>query len=151
MKLNFRQVCLFWGVMDVSYIGRFIWLNLEQGRTPLVDDIISFTSLYPEYGGGFWMVLMFSLSLLLNISIVFTSILLLTGWENVRYLVFAQTPFRLLLTIPSIFFCGWLLSKLNITDSVVFIMVLVLSEVFKVASFILVKKTDDLSKIEDWM
>ena len=139
MKLNYRQVCLFWGLMDVLYIGRFIWLNLEQGRIPLVDDIISFTSLYPEYGGGFWMVLMFSLSLLLNLSIVLTSILLLTGWDNVRYLVFAQIPFRLLLTIPSLSFCGWLLSKLNVTHSVVFIVVLIFSEILKLASFILVK------------
>ena len=71
MKLNFNKVCLFWGAMDTFYVIRFIWLKIEQGRVPLVNDIMSFCSINSGYGGGFWVLLMFIMSLMLSVSVLF--------------------------------------------------------------------------------
>ncbi len=150
MKLNFRKVCLFWGMMDIFYIGRFIWLNAEQGRIPLIDDVISFNHIYPEYSGGEWMVvLFFTLSIMLNVSVVFSAIFLIAGWRKVRYFVFAQIPFRLLFIIPSISFTPWLLKQLHASSIAVLITVLVFSEILKVVSFYFTKSSGGLSVVKN--
>lgn len=136
MKLNFRKVCLFWGMMDVFYIVRLIWLNAEQGRIPFIDDVIGFSQMYSEYGGGFWVAIIFLLSMILNVSIIFSAIFLIVGWSKVRYFVFAQIPFRLLITVPSFSFVAWLLKQLDVNNSAVFFVVLVFSEILKVLSFV---------------
>lgn len=141
MKLNFRKVCLFWGVMDLFYITRFIFLNVEQGRIPLVNDIISFSQVNHGYGGGLWIALMFFISLMLNVSIVISATLLVFGWCKVRYFIFAQILFRLLLVVPSISFIPWLLKKVHVSSISILIVFLVLSEVVKVASFIFSQNT----------
>lgn len=135
MKLNYRIVCFIWGALDIFYIIRFAWLNVEQGRIPLVDDIISFNHINSEYGSEFWTVLMFSVSLILNISIIISAILLLVGWCRVHCFIYIQIPFRLLMAIPSISFLPWLLKQLNITSVSIFVILLVLSEIIKFASF----------------
>lgn len=137
MKLNFSKVCLFWGGMDAFYVIRFIWLNIEQGRIPFVDDIISFNQIYSEYAGGFWVLLIFSLSMILNFSIVISAMLLITRWGNVRYFIFVQIPFRLFLVVPSISLIPWLLKQLHFNNIALIIILLVLSEIIKFISFIL--------------
>ena len=62
MKLNFRQVCMFWGSMDVLYLANYLWQSIAEGRIPLIDDIFSFNQLYTEQGGGYWLILIFNLN-----------------------------------------------------------------------------------------
>lgn len=139
MKLSFSKVCLFWGGMDAFYVIRFIWLNIEQGRIPFADDIINFNQLYSEYGGGGWILLIFVLSMMLNISIVVSAILLVLKWGRVRFFVFLQIPFRLLLIVPSISVIPWLLKGLHVNSMVFIIIFLIFSEFTKFLSFILTK------------
>ncbi len=141
MKLNFRKVCLFWGVLDVFYIVRFIWLNVEQGRIPLIDDIASFSQLLPQQGMS--ALVMFTLSLLLTISIIFSAVLLLVGWGKVRFLVFAQIPLRLLLVVPSLSFAPWLLKQLHANGILLLITVLIISELLKFGSFALTRTAEN--------
>lgn len=139
MKLKFSKVCLFWGGMDAFYIIRLIWLNIEQGRVPFVDDIVSFNQLYSEYGGGGWILLMFALSMMLNISIAASAILLIVKWDKIRFLVFLQIPFRLLLIVPSISVIPWLLKHFHFNSMMFIIVLLVFSEFTKFLSFILTR------------
>ncbi|MEX0535554.1 hypothetical protein AB3X28_25205 [Raoultella terrigena] len=141
MKLNFSKVCLFWGGMDAFYVIRFIWLNIEQGHIPFADDIINFNQVYSEYGGGGWIVLMFVLSMMLNISIVVSAILLIKRWGKIRFFVFLQIPFRLLLIVPSISVIPWLLKQSHVNSIVFIIILLVFSEFTKFLSFILTRNT----------
>lgn len=135
MKLNFRKVCLFWGGLDVFYLIRFVWLNVEQGRIPFVDDVVNFSRIYSEHGAGIVNFSMFFVSLLLNVSILFSAILLISGWRGGRYLIFAQIPFRLLFVVPSLSFLPWLLKSLHATGVAVLILALVFSELFKLSTF----------------
>lgn len=139
MKLNFSKVCLFWGGMDAFYVIRFIWLNIEQGRIPFADDIVNFNQLYSEYGGGGWILLMFVLSMMLNMSIVVSAILLIISWSKIRFLVFLQIPFRVLLIVPSISVIPWLLKQFHVNSIVFIIILLVFSESTKFLSFMLTK------------
>lgn len=133
MKLSFSKVCLFWGGMDAFYVIRFIWLNIEQRRIPFVDDIINFNQVYSEYGGGAWILLIFSLSMLLNISILVSAILLIIRWGG--YVIFFQMPFRLLLIVPSISVIPWLLKQTHVNSMAFIIILLVFSELTKFLSF----------------
>lgn len=135
MKLSFSKVCLFWGAMDAFYVIRFISLNLEQGRIPFVDDIINFNQVYSEYGGGAWILLIFSLSMLLNISILVSAILLIIRWGGIRYFIFLQMPFRLLLIVPSVSVIPWLLKQTHVNSMVLIIIFLLFSELTKFLSF----------------
>jgi hypothetical protein len=72
--LKTEYVLYFWAIFDLFYIARFIWLNISQGQIPLIDDILSFSNIYPQ-GGIF--VSPFSFSLLLNISIIFSAVMYL--------------------------------------------------------------------------
>ncbi len=84
MKNKFNNIYLFWAAMDFLYIVRFVWLNILQGSIPLIDDILSFSKIYPEHGVS--SVIIFSTSLLLNISIIFSFILLVKKWKRVNFL-----------------------------------------------------------------
>jgi len=46
-QMTLKRVFYFWAVCDLFYIARFIFINLEQGRIPLVDDVLSFGYLFP--------------------------------------------------------------------------------------------------------
>jgi len=48
--LKRNRVLYFWAMFDLFYIVRFGWLNISQGRIPLVDDILSFSDIYPQQG-----------------------------------------------------------------------------------------------------
>lgn len=138
-NLNRKHVFYFWALFDLFYIIRFIWLNLEQGRTPLIDDILSFNSIFPQQ--GFYSLILFSLSLLLNVSIVFSAIFLFRQGRNIHWLIYIQTPLRIIFIIPSLSILPFLLKTLSIKSAVIFVLVTVLSEILKVVTIYLAKKT----------
>lgn len=125
-------------MFDLFYIIRFIWLNISQGRIPLVDDMLSFGSIYPQQ--GIYSLVLFSFSLLLNISIVFSAVMLLAKWEHVSWMVYFQTPLRLFFMIPSISILPWMFKAMSIKVGVIFIAAVFLSEIIKVASFYLTRE-----------
>lgn len=143
MKLNFRQVCMFWGSMDVLYLANYLWQSIAGGRIPLIDDIFSFNQLYTEQGGGYWLILIFTLSMITTLSIFFSAVLLLTTGDRVIYLVAAQTPLRLLLVMPSLSFLPWLLNGINPGGIGLALVLLLTSEALKVWSLILSRKRNN--------
>ncbi|WP_285130881.1 hypothetical protein [Leclercia adecarboxylata] len=140
MKLNFRQVCMFWGSMDVLYLANYLWQSIAEGRIPLIDDIFSFNQIYTEQGGGYWLILIFTLSMITTLSIFFSAVLLLTAWDKAIYLVAAQTPLRLLLVIPSLSFLPWILKGINPGGIGLALVLLLTSETLKVWSLIISRK-----------
>lgn len=143
MKLNFRQVCMFWGSMDVLYLANYLWQSIAGGRIPLIDDIFSFNQLYTEQGGGYWLILIFTLSMITTLSIFFSAVLLLTTGDSVIYLVAAQTPLRLLLVMPSLSFLPWILNGINPGGIGLALVLLLTSEALKVWSLILSRKRNN--------
>lgn len=135
MKFRLKQnhIFYFWAVFDLFYIARFIWLNISQGRIPLIDDILSFSNIYPQQ--GVYSLVLFSFSLLLNISIVFSAVMFLTKWKYVGWIVYFQTPFRLFFMLPSVSILPWIFKTMSIKVGVIFLAAVFLSEIIKVGTF----------------
>jgi len=125
-------------MFDLFYIVRFGWLNISQGRIPLVDDILSFSDIYPQQ--GVYSLILFSFSLLLNISIIFSAVMLLKKWKYANWIVYVQTPFRLFFMIPSISILPWVFKSMSIKAGVIFLAAVFISEIIKIGTFYLTRK-----------
>lgn len=136
--ITLKRVFYFWAVFDLFYIIRFIWINIEQGRIPLIDDVVSFSNLFPQQ--GLYSLFLFSFSLLLNVSIVFSAFFLFRQWKSVHWFIYAQTPLRILFVIPSLSVLPWLFKTFSIRVGVIFLFVTIISEVLKVVTVYLAKK-----------
>ncbi|MRS90397.1 hypothetical protein GJV04_10195 [Enterobacteriaceae bacterium RIT714] len=140
MKFRLKQnhIFYFWAAFDLFYIARFIWLNISQGRIPLIDDILSFSNIYPQQGA--YSLVLFSFSLLFNISIVFSAAMLLKKWKYVSWIVYFQTPFRLFFMIPSISILPWMFKTMSIKVGAIFFVAVFLSEIIKIGTFYLTRE-----------
>lgn len=140
MKFRLKQnyILYFWAAFDLFYIARFIWLNISQGRIPLIDDLLSFSNIYPQQGA--YSLVLFSFSLLFNISIIFSAAMLLKKWKYVSWIVYFQTPFRLFFMIPSISILPWIFKTMSIKVGAIFIAAVFLSEIIKVGTFYLTRE-----------
>lgn len=142
MKIFLKRNCVlyFWAMFDLFYIVRFVWLNISQERIPLVDDVLSFGEIYPQQGA--YSLVVFSFSLLLNLSIIFSSVLFLTKWRYAHWLVYVQTPLRLFFFIPSISILPWIFKIMSIKAGLIFFSAVLLSEVIKAGTFYLTRNED---------
>lgn len=136
--LKRNRVLYFWAIFDLFYIFRFVWLNISQGRIPLVDDILSFSEIYPQQGA--YSLILFSFSLLLNISIIFSAVMFLRKWKYVNWVVYFQTPFRLFFMIPSLSILPWMFKTMSIKIGAIFLAAVLLSEIIKVGTFYLTRE-----------
>ena len=136
--LKRNRVLYFWAMFDLFYIVRFGWLNISQGRIPLVDDILSFSDIYPQQ--GVYSLILFSFSLLLNISIIFSAVMLLKKWKYANWIVYVQTPLRLFFMIPSISILPWVFKSMSIKAGVIFLAAVFISEIIKIGTFYLTRK-----------
>ncbi|KAF1040084.1 MAG: hypothetical protein GAK33_01084 [Burkholderia lata] len=122
-----RPLYLFWGGLDLLYLIRYVWINVADGRIPIVADLQAFSQLdQPHWFAG--------LSLLLLLSIVASACLFLLGRTAARRLAYVQEPLRLLLAVPSLSFIPWLLTHFGITSLVLSITLLLGSEALKIIS-----------------
>lgn len=140
MKIYLKRngVLYFWAVLDLFYIARFVWLNISQGRIPLVDDIFSFSEVYPQQGA--YALVTFSLSLLLNISVISTAVVFLKKWKYAHWVVYFQTPLRLFFTTPSVSILPWVFNVMSVKSGVILISVVFISEIVKLGTFYLTRK-----------
>ncbi|MBD8162020.1 hypothetical protein [Erwinia persicina] len=133
--LKRNRVLYFWAMFDLFYIVRFGWLNISQGRIPLIDDVLSFSSIYPQQGA--YSLVLFSFSLVLNISIVFSAVMFLKKWKYVSWIVYFQTPFRLFFMLPSVSILPWMFKTMSVKIGAISLAAVFLSEIIKVGTFYL--------------
>lgn len=131
--MNIKWLYLFWSGMDLLYVGRFCYLGFSQGRIPFYSDIQSFFLLSTEHSSV--SILLFWLSLVLNVSIIFSMLLFFCNSSRVLYIVYVQTPLRLLLAVPSIPFLLWFAKTSGATSATLLFVLLLLSEIIKLCSF----------------
>ncbi len=98
--MKIKWLYWFWGAMDCFYIFRFSYLSFSQGKVPFFSDIQSYALLRAE--NGLTSDFLFLLSIFLNVSIVASMVLFFVDSRKIPYLVYVQTPFRLLLAVPSL-------------------------------------------------
>jgi hypothetical protein len=133
-----KWIFLFWGALDLFYIGRFSYVNYAEGRIPFYSDVQSFVALAPEHGSV--SVLLFLLSAVLNVSVIVSAFLLFFKQRSARIFICFQTPLRLLLVVPSLSFLPWLINISGVISAVLLVGLLVMSEIIKVLSIIFAKR-----------
>jgi hypothetical protein len=128
----------FWGFLDLFHVIRFAWLNLAQGRIPLYDDVLAASQL-GEHGP--MAMALICLGVALNLSIGASAILLLAMHRFAFVLCLVQTPFRLLLVVPSLSVIPFLLGVMDLRNAMLSAALVLLSEVLKVSSLLLARRT----------
>ncbi|MBE7374320.1 hypothetical protein [Pseudomonas lopnurensis] len=95
-----NTIFLFWGVLDAFYIAWYCTNSLLGGRMPYLSDLSASVTLLERQGGV--NIATAILSWLLQFSIIISCLMFLLrkGW--VKYLAYAQIPFRLFFLIPSL-------------------------------------------------
>lgn len=99
LRRSTRLVGLFWGGMDAFYISFVVFSSLNRGVTPFLSDLNSALANMEQWGGG--LELMIWMGLVVQISLVASSILLCLGRVSGVYLAGIQFPFRIFFIIPS--------------------------------------------------
>ena len=130
--MNVKWLYTFWGVMDSIFVGWFCYFAVAQGRIPFYSDIQSFFRLSAELESV--SVVFFVLSFVLNVSIVFSMVFFVLRSDKVFYLVYAQAPLRLLLSVPSISLLLWLAKANGASSAAILVGLLLLSEIIKLCS-----------------
>ncbi|AZV06615.1 hypothetical protein ELK40_16250 [Enterobacter sp. N18-03635] len=136
--LKRNRVLHCWAIFDLFYIIRFGCLNISQGRIPLVDDILSFSEIYPQQ--GVYSLILFSFSLLFNVSVIFSAVMFLKKWKYANWIVYVQTPFRLFFMIPSFSILPWMFKTMSIKVGAMFLAAVSLSEIIKLGTFYLTRE-----------
>lgn len=95
-----RWALRLWGGMDALYLLLYVAGSIRRGHLPVVTDVQNMLSLFAEQG-LLTMVLMV-MNLVLQLSIIFSTVLLSRGRKAGVYLGLAQIPFRLLFAVPSL-------------------------------------------------
>ncbi len=89
------KIFIFWGMMDLYYIVRYIWVSLSVGKIPFVSDINNFLPM------DFSVLLIYRVivigSMLTTISVLFTAFFFLKNKKIAIMAAFIQEPFRLIL------------------------------------------------------
>lgn len=94
---------MLWGWMDVIGLAFMAGANVYQGRVPVLSDISDAIKAQQMYGSVF-PVIVSAVSVALLASFVASGYLLIGGSNAGRRLAFTQSPFRIFLFMPSLFF-----------------------------------------------
>jgi hypothetical protein len=95
-----RRIWLVWGAMDAIYLIWYSTNSFLNNRIPYLSDVINASAILQEH--SVVQMYMFVLALVLQVSILASCALFFLQKKSVRWLVFFQTPLRLVLVIPSV-------------------------------------------------
>ncbi|ATA25196.1 hypothetical protein BIY26_17180 [Brenneria goodwinii] len=153
-RINATSVFYFWGMMDLFYVARYLWLSFSHNRIPIYDEILTFWQLRPFHGD--YVDILFALSLGLLLSIPVSAVLFLwTAIHGATFqpspapfnispenflrqrrfavtLAYLQTPIRLLTAAPSLSFIPWLVGVIGFHHALLNLGLLLFSEIAKV-------------------
>lgn len=94
-----RLIQKLWGGMDALYLAILVYGSLKRGRVPILGDFYSALENMQRWGGGLEFLIW--LGAALQVSVIVTCVLFLTGRTCTLYLAVVQLPGRLIFAIPS--------------------------------------------------
>lgn len=134
MKWDRARVLMIWGLLDLSFIGWVVGGSLLAGRVPIYSDLSQASKIATSFENSF-PVIVTALSITLYVSILVSGTLLYRRKPLGVMLAYAQFPFRVALSVPSLFFIPWLLTPLSVRIAVaIYIALMIGSELFKLWS-----------------
>ncbi|SUP84565.1 hypothetical protein ACILPN_19535 [Yersinia wautersii] len=132
------KIFIFWGMMDLYYIVRYIWGSLSVGKIPFISDINNFLPM------DFSDLLIYRVivigSMLTTISVLFTAFLFLKKKKIAIMAAFIQEPFRLIFGVYSISLIPTFINALGMTILVTNLFFLFISEGLKIYTLLIARK-----------
>ncbi|CRG50216.1 hypothetical protein [Yersinia wautersii] len=132
------KIFIFWGMMDLYYIVRYIWGSLSVGKIPFISDINNFLPM------DFSDLLIYRVivigSMLTTISVLFTAFLFLKKKKIAIMAAFIQEPFRLIFGVYSISLIPTVINALGMTILVTNLFFLFISEGLKIYTLLIARK-----------
>lgn len=132
------KIFIFWGMMDLYYIVRYIWVSLSVGKIPFVSDINNFLPM------DFSDLLIYRVivigSMLTTISVLFTAFFFLKNKKIAIMAAFIQEPFRLIFGVYSISLIPTVINALGMTILVTNLFFLFISEGLKIYTLFIARK-----------
>ncbi|WP_016677352.1 hypothetical protein, partial [Yersinia pestis] len=132
------KIFIFWGMMDLYYIVRYIWVSLSVGKIPFVSDINNFLPM------DFSVLLIYRVivigSMLTTISVLFTAFFFLKNKKIAIMAAFIQEPFRLIFGVYSISLIPTVINALGMTILVTNLFFLFISEGLKIYTLLIARK-----------
>ena len=93
---------IFWGGMDLLYIGIYVVTSLIKGKIPFYTDVLGSVGTSQIYGSYFPLT-MAILEGVFYLSLLFSGALLIAGSRWGRYLCYVQIVPRAVFIVPSLF------------------------------------------------
>ncbi len=132
------KIFIFWGMMDLYYIVRYIWVSLSVGKIPFVSDINNFLPM------DFSDLLIYRVivigSMLTTISVLFTAFFFLKNKKIAIMAAFIQEPFSLIFGVYSISLIPTVINALGMTILVTNLFFLFISEGLKIYTLLIARK-----------
>ena len=110
--MNLKKITIFWGILDFCSLGWFFLWRIFHGQVPFYSDITTSIDTARSFGHPLPIIITI-ISLLLNLTLIYSGYLLYMQKLNASKVTYFQTPFRLITLIPpSVFFITWPLKYL---------------------------------------
>lgn len=123
---SFRRCCLVWAVFDGLFIIFYCLVSVMSDHVPYFYEFQLLQMFWGQpYSQSDWQFLAVPIATALwifNVSVILSFVLFLSGSRRVRYLIFAQVPFRL---VGMIVLGTAVVASKTITGKVVLILVMV--------------------------
>ena len=145
LTTNLSKIIRFWGICDFAYITWYILWSILNMRLPFVsafklaiETSDSFGLQVPIYMAVIWLILF--------VSIAYSGWLLYNRQQLSATVCYLQTPFRLFLFQPSLFFISWpwkylLDSPSTILSVTLAVTLLLISESLKIATLVIWRRS----------
>jgi len=125
-----KTIFIFWGILDAIYVFWYSYGSYQGGKVPYYADLSSTVDILSVHGGSVATVMAF-MSWLLQVSIIASAVMLLTGNIKAKLLCYVQIPFRLILIVPSASVILIAASYFDGLGTIVILNLLVISEMLK--------------------
>ena len=143
--MNLKKITIFWGILDFCSLGWFFLWRIFHGQVPFYSDITTSIDTARSFGHPL-PIIMTIISLLLNLTLIYSGYLLYMQKLNASKVTYFQTPFRLITLIPpSVFFITWPLKYLfenprALSAIMTLVILMLLSEGLKICTVFLWRK-----------
>jgi hypothetical protein len=108
---NLQKVIRCWGIIDLVFVVYYLGRSVTKAQVPIYNEIKQAFQTTSSFGNYFRMIITL-LGLALYVSVIFSGLLLFQLKKPGAIIVYIQTPLRLALLMPSLFFILWPLSYL---------------------------------------
>jgi hypothetical protein len=131
-----EKIIIFWGVCDLAFFAIYTISSFASGEVPFCSNFTQAINNIKNFGNSWSFIAITFLSIGLYLSIPISGILLILRKRMGALLAYCQTPFRIGMVAPSVYFIFWLIGRIEETPLIIGALIAILSEIIKIYTLI---------------